>query len=83
MTYDSEGRVVRDPDAPVNVNSSAPGYAAPAYVDTGPTPVSIARRVIERHGGQIWSPVGSSTSATAAEAASRGAIVLSIPLRGA
>ena len=47
MTNDTEGRVVRDPDAPVNVNSSAPGYAAPAYVDTGPSPVTIARRVID------------------------------------
>jgi hypothetical protein len=47
MTNDSEGGVVRDPDAPVNVNSSAPGYAAPAYVDTGPSPVTIARRVID------------------------------------
>ena len=47
MTNDTEGRVVRDPDAPVNVNSSAPGYAAPASVDRGPSPVTIARRVID------------------------------------
>jgi hypothetical protein len=47
MTNDTEGRVVRDPGAPDNVNSSAPGYAAPAYVDTGPSPVTIARRVID------------------------------------
>lgn len=41
MTY------VRDPDAPVaaepvNVNSSGPGYVA-----AGPTPVTIARRVVD------------------------------------
>jgi hypothetical protein len=54
MTYDSEGRVVRDPDAPVaaapgpvNVNESGSGYVAPGYVDTGPTPVTIARRVVD------------------------------------
>jgi hypothetical protein len=36
---------VRDPDAPaqpVNVNESAPGYVA-----AGPTPVTIARRVVD------------------------------------
>jgi len=47
MTYDTQGRVVRDPDAPVNVNEGGPGYVAPAYVATGPTPVTIARRVVD------------------------------------
>ncbi len=50
MTYDTQGRVVRDPDAPVNVNEGGPGtpgYAAPAYVSSAPTPVTIARRVVD------------------------------------
>jgi len=47
MTYDTQGRVVRDPDAPVNVNSSNAGYVEPAYVAAGPTPVTIARRVVD------------------------------------
>ncbi|TME34974.1 MAG: hypothetical protein E6I62_01555 [Chloroflexi bacterium] len=47
MTYDTQGRVVRDPDAPVNVNEGGSGYVAPAYVATGPTPVTIARRVVD------------------------------------
>lgn len=54
MTYDNEGRVVRDPEAPVvapapgpvNVNESSSGYVSPAYVSGGPTPVTTARRVI-------------------------------------
>jgi hypothetical protein len=55
MTYDSEGRVVRDPEAPgvapvpgpVNVNESSSGYVSPGYVSSAPTPVTIARRVID------------------------------------
>ena len=47
MTYDTQGRVVRDPDAPVNVNESASGYVGPGYVSTAPTPVTIARRVVD------------------------------------
>jgi hypothetical protein len=45
MTY------VRDPNepaGPVNVNQSNPGYVAPAaVVAPGPTPVTIARRVVD------------------------------------
>src|SRR5437762_13137346 len=47
MTYDTQGREVRDPDAPVNVNEGGPGYVAPAYVRAAPTPVTIARRVVD------------------------------------
>src|SRR5437016_5538471 len=50
MTYDTQGRAVRDPDAPVNINErgpGTPGYVAPAYVTPAPTPVTIARRVVD------------------------------------
>lgn len=44
MTY------VRDPNqpaGPVNVNENVPGYAGTGPVVTGPTPVTIARRVVD------------------------------------
>lgn len=44
MTY------VRDPNqpaGPVNVNENAPGYVTTGPVVTGPTPVTIARRVVD------------------------------------
>ena len=44
MTY------VRDPNqpaGPVNVNENAPGYATTGPVVAGPTPVTVARRVVD------------------------------------
>jgi hypothetical protein len=41
---------VRDPNqpaGPVNVNENVPGYAGTGPVATGPTPVTIARRVVD------------------------------------
>jgi signal transduction histidine kinase len=42
----------------------------------------IARRVIERHGGTIWSPIVDPTAArTAHDPPGRGALVVALPLR--
>jgi signal transduction histidine kinase len=52
------------PRAPLDEGRGGLGLALP-----------IARRIVERHGGEVWSP------ATAAGAAARGAILIRVPCR--
>jgi signal transduction histidine kinase len=41
----------------------------------------LARRVIERHGGRIWSPLSASGSTDSPDPLSRGSVIISFPLR--
>jgi signal transduction histidine kinase len=41
----------------------------------------LARRVIEGHGGRIWSPAGTAGSTSSPDALTRGSAIISLPLR--
>jgi signal transduction histidine kinase len=41
----------------------------------------LARRVIERHGGRIWSPLSTSGNADSPDPLARGSVIMSFPLR--
>ena len=48
MAYDSQRTVVRDRSVPPEtVNTNTPVYDGPAYVATGPGPVTVARRALD------------------------------------
>ena len=41
----------------------------------------LARRVVERHGGRIWSPASTSGSTNSPDPLSRGSVIMAFPLR--
>jgi signal transduction histidine kinase len=41
----------------------------------------LARRVIESHGGSVWSPTNTSGSADTPDPLARGSVIISFPLR--
>jgi hypothetical protein len=41
----------------------------------------LARRVIEGHGGRIWSPASASGNADAPDPFARGSVIITFPLR--